>query len=927
MTFGSALYKLIIGPLELFFEVLFSIVNRFTQNPGISIVFLSLAINFLVLPMYKRADEMQAEERDIEAKLRPWVKHIRKTFSGDERFMMLQTYYRQNNYKPSYSLRGSLSLLLQIPFFIAAYHFLSNLPLLQGLSFGPIQNLGAPDGLLTIHDLQINLLPILMTTINLISASIYLKGFPPKDKLQTVILAFLFLVLLYSSPAGLVFYWTLNNTFSLCKNIFYKIKNPLLIKRLGLNIAGALLLLLVLLHPFDTTTKNSFVVMLAFLLQLPLVLPFLSKNTTSFTALSHADYRIFLSASILLTILTGVLIPSAIISTSPLEFIDLKVYHSPFWLIVSSSLLAAGTFIVWLGVFFHIASSTGKQFISALTWIGCGVASINYMFFGSSYGNLSNMLIYDNVPAISFRQFIINITVILLVILLFSFLWKKQKKLVNIISISVIFTLIIMSGTNIISSARSISKYVSSLSSTTSSDPHFSLSKGKKNVVVLMMDRAISSYIPFLFNENPVLQRQFEGFTYYPNTISFGHSTNFGTPPLFGGYEYTPIEMNKRNTESLESKQNEALRVLPLLFSSHDYDVSVFDPSYAGYEYIPDLSIYSDHPEIHAFNANGYFSIDPYQASNDSNSLQERNFFCYSITRIAPLFLFKTLYDSGLYNNTDFEHGNFVEISNSTNSHVQLRTGLSKAYGYDTAFLNTYPVLLNLPSMTTIADSDCGSFMMMSNETTHAYCYLEEPQYAPSADIDNTEFDLANYNRTANDGRVIHLDDEWQVMAYQVNMAAMIQLGNWFDYLRDNDVFDNTRIIIVSDHGWPLGHFDEMIIGDGFGEDTMRYNALLMVKDYNSNTFTTNWDYMTVADVPTLATDEIIENPVNPCTNNPISSAAKDTLPGHLILWSPESNIYVNNGNTFMPGTWYLVGDNIFDRNEWSIYLDESAEN
>ena len=41
--------------------------------------------------------------------------------------------YRQNNYSPTNALRGSVSLLLEIPFFIAAYHFLSNLELLRGV--------------------------------------------------------------------------------------------------------------------------------------------------------------------------------------------------------------------------------------------------------------------------------------------------------------------------------------------------------------------------------------------------------------------------------------------------------------------------------------------------------------------------------------------------------------------------------------------------------------------------------------------------------------------------------------------------------------------------------------------------------------------------------------------------------------------------
>ena len=155
MTIGNALYTLIIGPLALLFEVMFSIAFRFVNNPGIAILFLSLVVNLLVLPLYRRADAMQAEERDKEEKLKFWIDHIKKTFKGDEQFMMLQTYYRQNDYKPLDALKGSVSLLLQIPFFIAAYRFLSGLQTLKGVPFGPIRDLGAPDGMFTIFGVQI----------------------------------------------------------------------------------------------------------------------------------------------------------------------------------------------------------------------------------------------------------------------------------------------------------------------------------------------------------------------------------------------------------------------------------------------------------------------------------------------------------------------------------------------------------------------------------------------------------------------------------------------------------------------------------------------------------------------------------------------------------------------------------------------------
>ena len=241
MSVFSGLYTLIITPLELLFEVIFTIANRIIGNEGLSIIFLSLAVNFLVLPLYKRADELQAEERDIQAKMASKIKHIKNTFKGDERFFMLQEYYRINHYKPVYALKSSVSLLLQIPFFIAAYNLLSGMQSLNGMSFGFIRDLGQEDALFMIGNFPINVLPILMTLINIISGIIYTKGHPLKAKIQVFGLAAVFLILLYHSPAGLVFYWLLNNVFSLVKNIFYKLKNPKKVLGIVLAIAGAAL--------------------------------------------------------------------------------------------------------------------------------------------------------------------------------------------------------------------------------------------------------------------------------------------------------------------------------------------------------------------------------------------------------------------------------------------------------------------------------------------------------------------------------------------------------------------------------------------------------------------------------------------------------------------------------------------------------------
>src|SRR5574344_1154543 len=113
----SLLYTLLIQPVEAIVELVFSfcIVKFSRLGVGGAIVAVSLAVNFLTLPLYNMADKLQLQERNMQLKMADYVKRIKAVFKGDERFMILSTYYRMNNYHPMYALRSSISVLIQIP--------------------------------------------------------------------------------------------------------------------------------------------------------------------------------------------------------------------------------------------------------------------------------------------------------------------------------------------------------------------------------------------------------------------------------------------------------------------------------------------------------------------------------------------------------------------------------------------------------------------------------------------------------------------------------------------------------------------------------------------------------------------------------------------------------------------------------------------
>ena len=216
------LYLVCIAPLEFCMRHILDWGFDLTKSYGLALIFMSLAVNTVILPIYNKVESWQEEERALKVRMAPMEGMIRDSFKGQERFAMISTLYRQHGYSQFMTLRASIGVLLQIPFFFAAYHLLSNMEALHGVSFGPIRDLGAPDALVVIGGMSINILPILMTVVNLVSAFFYTHDLSRRDKIQLYGMAALFLVLLYNSPAALTFYWTLNNVYSLGKNIVEK---------------------------------------------------------------------------------------------------------------------------------------------------------------------------------------------------------------------------------------------------------------------------------------------------------------------------------------------------------------------------------------------------------------------------------------------------------------------------------------------------------------------------------------------------------------------------------------------------------------------------------------------------------------------------------------------------------------------------------
>jgi membrane protein insertase Oxa1/YidC/SpoIIIJ len=206
------LHDLLVLPLMQLYATLFDVPSWLSL--GGRILVFSVVINLIVAPLYSQMELRSRAGREKRAAVEQDVQRMRRHFRGRERYFYVRAVYRQHAYRPWSQLWASGDLLLQILVFASVFHFLHGaLEVLPGASFGPLRDLSKPDALLG----GFNLLPLLMTVINVASLMSYVEN--RGRRLQAAALALLFLVLLYPSPSGLVLYWTMNNVFSLIRNL------------------------------------------------------------------------------------------------------------------------------------------------------------------------------------------------------------------------------------------------------------------------------------------------------------------------------------------------------------------------------------------------------------------------------------------------------------------------------------------------------------------------------------------------------------------------------------------------------------------------------------------------------------------------------------------------------------------------------------
>ncbi|MBR4580899.1 MAG: sulfatase-like hydrolase/transferase [Lachnospiraceae bacterium] len=838
----NALFMVIIEPIILLMETIFTIICRIASLET-TVLCIGIFTSVVFLPLFLTTYRIQKKE-----------------------------YLLQLEQKDAHPFQNRILLYLPFLFqtilFIASFNFFSQLDIVKGESLWMIPDIMSPDGLLFHKGFLCNIFPLLFLLVYIITSVVKYKY---SIKLLIISLGFGVeqFILLNFAPSGFACFEIISIfVFSLAELLFVIIVSHFNYLQKKPQVEG------------DRTIKEK-------------------TNTNEETEQKKYQYFFIVAGVIYMILLTGCYIPSNIIKESPAEFIDVLNIKNPLHFLVYSSLLAVGTFAMWLLPFYFLVEKKVKMVLDSMIWILCSFAFSNYIVSGNYWGEVLPNLMYYDAKEYEFGRVIVSVLVGMVLGIVFYVLISKKPDFARILVLAEVAVLLFGIVTNII---KIESKYyeMDYLHAENDNRDVIHLSKNGKNVIVLIMDMALGSCEPYIFNEKPELKEQFDGFTYYPNTISFAAFTNMGIPAVYGGYEYAPEEMNARNEESLEDKHNEALKVMPVIFSQNGYNVTVCDPVYAGYQWIPDLSVYSEYPDIKTYNTEGRFGSSAPEDAVIMENLLKRNLFYHSMVKIMPL----------LWQMVFFNNGNYCDAQINN---LQTTDSLYVSDGYLNDFLDSYLVLENLSDITTIEDESGDNFLLFYNATPHMPCLLQEPNYTPAKHVDNRIYHLNDDERFSIGEDHIRMEEEKQLTYYDVNMAMFLQLGKWLDYLKENDCYDNTRIVIVADHGRNTNYYD--LINEK-GLDTEYFWPLLMVKEFDSKGLEVDRSIMTNADTPFLATHGIIDSPINPFSGKEIKSSS--TMEKNFtVFFSEICQLEDNNGNRFKPGDWYLVQENPRSLDNW----------
>ena len=213
----------IFGFISKLLLVMMNAIYSFIPNYGLAIIIVTFFIKMLTWPL--TAASTRASKRM--AKLQGPLKEIREKYKDSPQKAQQESMKLFKQYKVN-PAAGCLPILIQIPVFLGLFWMLRSASELRFAHFLWIQDLSLPDTMAMIGPFPLNILPLIMGVTMFYQMK--MTPSPSADPIQRKVfqlMPFIFLVICYNFPSGLVLYWTVQNLLTILQQyITNKRKDP-----------------------------------------------------------------------------------------------------------------------------------------------------------------------------------------------------------------------------------------------------------------------------------------------------------------------------------------------------------------------------------------------------------------------------------------------------------------------------------------------------------------------------------------------------------------------------------------------------------------------------------------------------------------------------------------------------------------------------
>ena len=383
-----------------------------------------------------------------------------------------------------------------------------------------------------------------------------------------------------------------------------------------------------------------------------------------------------------------------------------------------------------------------------------------------------------------------------------------------------------------------------------------SFSRTQPNVLILFLDRFMGSYVEEILVQDPALKDRLSGFTWYPRTVSAGENSIAGLHPLLGGYDYLPVEMNARD-QSLRDLSVEAFSILPRNFAAKGYRVNVVNPKGLGFTMAGDCR-FLDFDGVRCTHI---------PASVSQRLAQQMGFPLNDLATAsyADLLVLLAAMRGAPYSTKE----------------VLLKRGPWRPY-LDHSSGTTFREWAELASLPALSDTDAGepSFNFVSNILAHEPYFVGE-DCRP----------MRQRFKVPEDEVVRRGHPSLFSLQHAITARCVLSLvADYMDFLKIQGVYDNTRIVIVSDHGivGPVADNSSRALAGGTGAAAfVRTRSVLLVKPrHASGPLQVSETFVPNAETPRIVCEEI-GGCVNPyLSNRPITAQGRDDpFPVSIVPW------------------------------------------